>query len=549
MLIDLSQVPDEGPQCAETLIIGSGAVGLTMAVELARAGRHVTVLEAGGRHIETGSQDLFRTAQSRGQQLRGLHLGRFRALGGTTNFWGGQLLQFDPIVFEERPWVADAHWPIARHELDPYYERAYQLLGMAYHLEDDLVWRKLNIEPPANGYDLDLYFSIWAPEPNFVSLFDSEIRSSANLRVFVNAPVVALDMDQTGERVTTVLVRTVGGAERRFTAQRIILANGTVEIARLLKLPLADGRQASWASNRWLGKGFVDHIDCVGGQVTPLDRKRFHDLFDNAYFDKIKYMPKLKLSARAQRERKLPSVTAQFLFKSTLLEHFANAKLLARSLFRGRFERELVGDPRAFISSLSSLRVAFPMVVRYLRDRRMYNPADQGVHLGLISEQVPLEQSAIHLSEKRDQLGMPIVEMDWRIDGREIEAMATLGELVAEYLESHELARVRLDPALVARDRGFLKKGIDISHHMGMARMADTPAEGVVDRHLKVFGTRNLYVAGAAVYPTTGFENPTFTAIALGLRLANAICADRVSAQGAGDGAPSRSGAPSAFHA
>jgi choline dehydrogenase-like flavoprotein len=59
--------------------------------------------------------------------------------------------------------------------------------------------------------------------------------------------------------------------------------------------------------------------------------------------------------------------------------------------------------------------------------------------------------------------------------------------------------------------------------------MASTPADGVVDRDLKVFGTRNLYVAGAAVYPTTGFANPTFTAIALGLRLVNAICADRVS--------------------
>jgi choline dehydrogenase-like flavoprotein len=62
-----------------------------------------------------------------------------------------------------------------------------------------------------------------------------------------------------------------------------------------------------------------------------------------------------------------------------------------------------------------------------------------------------------------------------------------------------------------------------------MARMANTPADGVVDRELKVFGVRNLYVAGAAVYPTTGFANPTFTAIALGLRLADAICADRVS--------------------
>jgi choline dehydrogenase-like flavoprotein len=49
-----------------------------------------------------------------------------------------------------------------------------------------------------------------------------------------------------------------------------------------------------------------------------------------------------------------------------------------------------------------------------------------------------------------------------------------------------------------------------------------------LDRDLRVFGTRNLYVAGAAAYPTTGFANPTFTAIALGLRLAESICLERV---------------------
>jgi choline dehydrogenase-like flavoprotein len=159
----------------------------------------------------------------------------------------------------------------------------------------------------------------------------------------------------------------------------------------------------------------------------------------------------------------------------------------------------------------------------------MYNPADQGIHLRLITEQFPLPQSSIHLSEKCDQLGMPIVEMDWQIDGREVEGIATMAELVAHYLERHQIASVRLDPALIARDPGCLKRGEDSYHHMGMARMANTPADGVVDRELKVFGVRNLYVAGAAVYPTTGFANPTFTAIALGLRLADAICADRVS--------------------
>jgi choline dehydrogenase-like flavoprotein len=43
---------------------------------------------------------------------------------------------------------------------------------------------------------------------------------------------------------------------------------------------------------------------------------------------------------------------------------------------------------------------------------------------------------------------------------------------------------------------------------------------GVVDPNLLVHGTSNAFVAGSAVFPSLGAANPTFTAMALGLRLA-----------------------------
>ena len=62
-------------------------------------------------------------------------------------------------------------------------------------------------------------------------------------------------------------------------------------------------------------------------------------------------------------------------------------------------------------------------------------------------------------------------------------------------------------------------------HHMGTARMHDSPRKGVVDRHCRVHGIPNLYIAGAAVFPTAGANFPTFTLTALSLRLADHLVA------------------------
>ena len=48
----------------------------------------------------------------------------------------------------------------------------------------------------------------------------------------------------------------------------------------------------------------------------------------------------------------------------------------------------------------------------------------------------------------------------------------------------------------------------------------------MVDEDCCVFGVRNLYVAGSAVFPTSGQANPTLTIVALAIRLAHHIKAD-----------------------
>ena len=53
--------------------------------------------------------------------------------------------------------------------------------------------------------------------------------------------------------------------------------------------------------------------------------------------------------------------------------------------------------------------------------------------------------------------------------------------------------------------------------------MSFSKKNGVVDKNCKVFGTTNLFIVGSSVFPTGGHANPTFTIIALSLRLGNLI--------------------------
>ena len=63
----------------------------------------------------------------------------------------------------------------------------------------------------------------------------------------------------------------------------------------------------------------------------------------------------------------------------------------------------------------------------------------------------------------------------------------------------------------------------DQFHHIGTARMNDSPRQGVVDQNCRVHGIDNLYIGSSAVFPTGGHSNPTLTIIALCMRLSDRL--------------------------
>lgn len=522
MILDL-ETDTALPAPARYIIVGGGTVGLLLATALSRRGASVVVLESGGRGFDTTAQAL-NEAEITGRHHLGVTEGRARLLGGTTHLWGGQLVAFDATDFEARPWLGVERWPIDRATLDPWYEAVARTLGLDSTVGNDAdIWRDLGLKQPVLDGAVPVVLTRWLKEPNFARLFGTELARSETLSVVLNATCTDIRMD--GGRVAAVAATAPSGKTAWFEGEQIILACGTIEASRLMLALAARQPAAPWAGNPWIGCAFQDHLDVPAARVEILDKRRFHDVFDNIVKRGFKYQPKIKLHLDDYERLKISNIAASMIFKSSITEHLSNIKIAVRSLITGNRP----DNAKELIASLiATTRIWGPLIIRYLRDRRVLSVSDLGVHMNLHCEQIPLRESRISLSSTQtDALGSPRAVLDWRVDGRELQAMRVFCERVGTALEKDGLARLHLDPALVAGDPAFLDRCQDTNHHCGGLRMAVSAEDGVTGPDLKVHGTDNLYIAGAAVFPSSSFANPTFTAMALAMRLADHLEAGR----------------------
>jgi len=524
MLSDLEEFDDDVTCQGDVCVVGGGAVGLVVAVQLSRMGKRVILLEGGGVGLEERSQALHRTITA-GHPSEREDFGRYRVLGGTTTFWAGQVIPVDQIVFEDRAWVTDAKWPFTIAELDPYHRKAYELIGLEnVELDDSKIWRKIGVNPDL-GPNLGVVLTRWAPSRNFARLFKKEIDGTGNFRAFVHANVTGFSLDETGRKISGIKARSFNGKQITVNAKSVVLACGTIEIARLLLQPSGDDGPYPWQSNPWIGQGFIDHIDSIAGTVEIWNKSAFHKLFDSIMVNKFKYSPRIHLNADEQRKQRTIDIAANFNFESITLQHLENIKMFLWSIAAMQRPREAVEGVkpdkiwRLPIHVMAVMKIAFPIAFRYLMDHRLYKPVGGTVYLRLTSEQIPNPASCIRLVDEKDELGMRRVEVDWKFDGREIRTFAIFSRLIRDTLRERGIGEITLDPDLENESQAYFEKVVDGNHHMSTARIGNTADEGVVDSDLRVHGTENLYVAGAAVFPASGFANCTFTALALGLRL------------------------------
>jgi choline dehydrogenase-like flavoprotein len=112
---------------------------------------------------------------------------------------------------------------------------------------------------------------------------------------------------------------------------------------------------------------------------------------------------------------------------------------------------------------------------------------------------------------------MPQTRLDWRVNQPDLDAITGWLSIFGQEIAARGLGRV------VPPQPGWQDSIIGGPHHMGTTRMSADPHHGVVDADCRVHAVENLYIAGCSVFATGGYANPTFTLVALALRLADTL--------------------------
>jgi choline dehydrogenase-like flavoprotein len=505
-------------QTWDLCIIGAGAAGLALAAQFMQGPGRVLVVESGRHEPDPYDEDL-NQLECVGLRHDGWREGRVRSLGGTTRAWGGQLVPLRASEVESRPWVPDSGWPLRLEELEPYYRRAEQILQVEGSPYDETVWRRLSLVPPAfDPGEVRVRFSQWAAlgRRNFAVLWRRELERSSNVSVLIDATAVSLRCTPGGEHCQTLEIRSRSGRCASIHANAYVIASGAIETARLLLSSRTANGGSVANSSGLVGHFFQDHISYIAGVVQPASRRAVQHVFDPRYIGATMYSLKLEPTDAAMQREGWLNAMGHIAFEIPDALGWMELRRILRSLQAGRLQLPSRDETIAMLRG--SVELTRLVLTRYLARRRR-SPGAGSIRLLVDSEQAPSGASRVSLDTRVDALGVARARLDWRIGELEHRTLTGFARRVAAEFARLGLGNIRLagDPDFNLRDTPGAAR--DIFHHMGTARMSATARTGVTRPDLRCHDTDNLYVAGAAVFPAGGIANPTFTALALALRL------------------------------
>ena len=536
MILDAHELPADTCMDADIAIVGAGPAGITLAHELMGAGLLVVVLEAGGRKAERTIHDSFSGEVLDIRRHPPAALYRVRGLGGTSTLWGGRCVPFDPIDLESRDYVPHSGWPLTYAELAGWYGRAaaYCEAGPArFRAPEALGESFIPAVPGLAGGSIEAEnLQRFSKPTNFGKRYRKALERSRDVSIVLSANCIGMRLTEGRQAVESMVF--AADPDHRFTvrARHFVLAAGALETARLM---LAAG-----AGNDNVGRYYMCHVEgkAAVARFRPGTRVAFEYERDS---EGVYIRRHFSVPAEIQRARRLNNVILRFeppLIADPSHENpVLSAMWLSRTFLKREYARKMasfgyrgIGMGHSTIVARHAANVAkgwaglaafgVDWTRRHiLAERKLPYVAvagkDGAFTLDYNAEQAPNPDSRVFLAGEMDAYGLPRLVVDWRASAQDIDSVLEAHRLLAARMAETAIGRLDVDEACIRE--GYNAAG---GHHIGTARMSADPAHGVVDPDCRVHGMDNLFVAGAAAFPTSSHANPTLTLVALAARLA-----------------------------
>ncbi|WP_186389550.1 GMC family oxidoreductase [Stappia sp. TSB10P1A] len=501
------------------VVIGTGAGGGVLANELAQKGVSVVALEAGGRYLpedyindewESFGQLAWLDPRSTSGDWRvakdfsGLPAWIVKAVGGTTTHWAGASLRFQPHEFKTRSTYGNVEganlldWPIDLAEMEPWYEKAEEKLGVTRtggreglpgnnnFKVFEAGARKLGYTEvhtgrmAINSAENDGRFACqqtgfcfqgckWGAKWSAAYTDIPRGEATGNLEVRERAHVLRIEHDA-GGKVTGVLYADRDGNQHLQKARVVCVAGNSIESPRLL---------LNSASSL-----FPDGLANSSGQVG---RNYMRHMTGSVYavFDKP-------------------------------------VRMWRGTTMAGIVQDEARHDPsRGFVGGyeLETLALGLPFMAAFLDPgawgREFTTALDSYENMAgmwIVGEDMPQETNRITLNhELKDQYGLPAPNVHFTDHPNDIA------------MRRHAYKQGIAIYEAVGATRTFPTPPYPSTHNLGTNRMSENPRDGVVNRWGRAHDVPNLYVSDGSQFTTGAAENPTLTIVALAIRQADHI--------------------------
>lgn len=526
---------------ADVVVVGSGVAGALVAYQLALAGKSVIMLEAGPRLPRWQTVERFRNQPDKSDNsaaypstawaphpeygppndyliLKGEHKFNsqyIRAVGGTTWHWAASAWRFIPNDFKMKTlYGVGRDWPIVYDDLEPYYYRAEQELGVWGPSDEELGSPRKQPYPmlplPLSYNEHTIKSALNAYDPKFHVVTEPVARNSrpydgrptccgnnncmpicpigamysgivhvekaerAGAKLIVNAVVHKLEIGPQ-KRITAAVYKDPQGAEHRVEGKYFVLAANGIETPKILLMSTSqDFPNGAANSSDMVGRNLMDH---PGTGVTFYANQ---DLWPG----------------RGPQE-----MTSLIGFRDGPFRATAAAKKIHLSNM-SRVDQE---TKKIFAAG----KVLKPAEL----DAQIRERSARFVEFDCFHEILPQPENRIVPSKtETDAIGIPRPEITYRIDDYVKRGAVHTREVYAT------AAKV-----LGGTDVQFNDEFAPNNHITGSTIMGRDPRDSVVDGDCRTFDYPNLFISSSSTMPTVGTVNVTLTIAALALRMSDLL--------------------------